>query len=151
MKVYKVPNDADQSLRLKIADLMMGQMESIGADNAYELLIASIDLTLKDNSLAHMFVVEDEEVIVGVAFFNIGISLEKGGYYMWLNDLYVHKEHRNQGIAKRLLLQVIHWAETENIKVIETETGINNLATKSLYNSLGFYDIISKRYGFTFS
>ncbi|MBU8908353.1 GNAT family N-acetyltransferase [Desertibacillus haloalkaliphilus] len=150
MEIYKVPNDADQPLRLKVADLLMGQMESIGSDNAYELLLDAINLALTDGSTARIFVVEDNETIIGAAFFNIGISLAKGGYYIWLNDLFVHKEHRNQGIAKKLLLQVIYWAENEGIKGIELETGISNQATKSLYNSLGFYDIVSKRYGFQF-
>ncbi|WP_096198976.1 GNAT family N-acetyltransferase [Bacillus sp. FJAT-45350] len=148
MKIFRVPNNADHSLRIKIADLLMGQMESIGADDAYELLLEAIELTLQEDSSARLFVAEDKETIIGVAFFNIGISLNKGGHYLWLNDLYVHKEYRNQGIAKKLLLKVIYWAEDNDIKRIELETGVNNEATKSLYNSLGFYDIVSKRYGY---
>ncbi len=83
-------------------------------------------------------------------FLNVALSIKKGGYYIWLNDLYVHKEHRNQGIAKKVLLNVIYWAEQQDIKGIELETGINNEATKALYNSLSFYDIVSKRYCYHF-
>ncbi|MFB5661368.1 GNAT family N-acetyltransferase [Alteribacillus sp. HJP-4] len=150
MKIYDIPKDADQNLREQVADLLMGQMESIGRENAYELLLKAIDMTLEDNSGAHIFVAEYEGSILGAAFLNIGISLDKGGHYIWLNDLYVHKEYRNQGIAKKLLLKVIYWAENRGIKGIELETGISNAATKALYNSLGFYDVISKRYGFRF-
>ncbi|WP_078555291.1 GNAT family N-acetyltransferase [Bacillus alkalicellulosilyticus] len=150
MKIYEVPKDSDQSLRTRIADLLMGQMESLGKDDAYERLIHAIHLTLHPNSTAHIFVAEKEGQLLGAAFFNIGVSITKGGHYLWLNDLYVHKEHRNQGIAKKILLSLIYWAENKEIKGIELETGMNNEATKALYNSLGFYDIISKRYGFRF-
>lgn len=150
MKIYQVEKNCDQSLRIKIADLLMGQMEAIGRENAYEVLLHTINLALKEGSSAHIFVAEIDDMIIGAAFLNIGISIKKGGHYIWLNDLYVHKEFRNRGIAKKLLLKIIYWAENEEIKGIELETGINNEATKALYNSLGFYDIISKRYDFRF-
>ncbi|WP_261180751.1 N-acetyltransferase [Anaerobacillus sp. CMMVII] len=147
MEVFLVENNADQILREKIAQLMMGQMEAIGDSNAYSSLITAIDLALVEGSSAKMFAVKENDLIIGLAFFNIGISLEKGGYYIWLNDLYVHKEYRQKGIAKKLLLHTMFWAEQNNLKGIELETGVNNIATKRLYNSFGFYDIVSKRYG----
>ncbi|MDX6152141.1 GNAT family N-acetyltransferase [Marinococcus sp. PL1-022] len=150
MQVYKVPTDTEQYVRNQIADLLMGQMDSIGMKDAYRFLQRAIDLSLDSDSTAHIFVAETEEKIVGAAFLNIGISLEKGGYYVWLNDLYVDQQYRNRGIAKKLLLKIIYWAEHNDIKGIELETGVNNAATKALYNSLGFYDVISKRYGFRF-
>ncbi|WP_078430311.1 GNAT family N-acetyltransferase [Alkalihalobacterium alkalinitrilicum] len=150
MKVYEVPKNADQALRIRLADLLMGQMESLGKEDAYDQLLNAINLALQEGSPAHIFVAELEDAIIGAAFFNIGISMTKGGHYIWLNDLYVHKEYRNRGIAKKLLLKIIYWSENTSIKGIELETGINNEATKALYNSLGFYDIISKRYGFRF-
>ncbi|KHF38428.1 GNAT family N-acetyltransferase [Halalkalibacter okhensis] len=150
VKVYEVDKEADIQLKRRIADLFMGQMEPIGPANAYDQLTKTINLALKEDSQAHIFIAEKENTIVGAAFLNIALSIDKGGHYIWLNDLYVHKEHRNQGIAKKILLQVIYWAEQKEIKGIELETGINNEATKALYNSLGFYDIISKRYGSRF-
>ncbi|MFC5712538.1 GNAT family N-acetyltransferase [Thalassorhabdus alkalitolerans] len=150
MKIYEVPKDAEQPLREEIARLLMGQMDALGEENAYDLLLNAINLALEEGSQAHIFVAESNGNVLGVAFLNIGVGLNKGGYYLWLNDLYVHKEHRNQGIAKRLLLKIIYWAENNDIKGIELETGVNNAATKALYNSLGFYDVVSKRYGFRF-
>ncbi|WEG15994.1 GNAT family N-acetyltransferase [Alkalihalophilus pseudofirmus] len=150
VKVYEIPKSADSETQQRIADLLMGQVDSMWAEDPYKQLLSSIHLTLQEGSKAHIFVAEKDDTLVGAAFFNVGISMDKGGHYIWLNDLYVHKEHRNQGIAKKLLLKIIYWAENENIKGIELETGINNEATKALYNSLGFYDIVSKRYGFRF-
>lgn len=150
MIVYEVPKDASEEMITNVADLLMGQMESIGLDNAYELLVNSIHLTLEEDSNAHLFVADVDGAILGAAFMNISISLDKGGKYIWLNDLFVDKNHRNRGIAKKMLLKIIYWAENNELKGIELETGINNEATKALYNSLGFYDVVSKRYGFRF-
>jgi GNAT superfamily N-acetyltransferase len=147
LEVFLVESDADQILREKIAELMMGQMSAIGDSDAYPRLLTAIDLALEEGSFAKIFAVEENEQLVGIAFFNIVLSLEKGGRYIWLNDLYVHKEFRQKGIAKKLLLHTLFWAEQNNLKGIELETGINNLATKRLYNSFGFYDIVSQRYG----
>ena len=150
LKVYEVDKGVDIQFQRRIADLLMGQLEALGSKDAYQQLTSTIELALKKDSQAHIFVAEKEHTLVGAAFFNVALSIDKGGHYIWLNDLYVHKEHRNRGIAKKLLLHVIYWAEKQDIKGMELETGINNEATKALYNSLGFYDIISKRYGFRF-
>lgn len=147
MDVFLIENSADHRLKDKIATLMMGQFEAIGDKHANSRLMSAIDLALSEGSTARIFVVEEKDQIIGLAFLNLGISLEKGGYYIWLNDLYVHKDFRQKGIAKKLLLHVLFWAEQNNLKGIELETGINNIATKRLYNSFGFHDIISKRYG----
>jgi len=147
VEIFLVKNNADQILREKIAQLMMGQMEAIGDSNSYSTLITAIDLALVEGSPAKMFAVEENDHIIGLAFFNIGISLDKGGNYIWLNDLYVHKDFRQKGIAKKLLLHTMFWAEQNNLKGIELETGVNNVATKRLYNSFGFHDIVSNRYG----
>ncbi|GAE25244.1 hypothetical protein JCM9140_1226 [Halalkalibacter wakoensis JCM 9140] len=150
VKVYEVSKEADVSFKRQIADLFMGQLEPIAPSNSYDQLVKTINLALQKDSHAHIFVAEKDDTLVGAAFLNVALSIDKGGHYIWLNDLYVHKEHRNQGIAKKILLKVIYWAEQKEIKGIELETGINNDATKSLYNSLGFHDIISKRYGSMF-
>ncbi|WP_018921532.1 GNAT family N-acetyltransferase [Salsuginibacillus kocurii] len=150
MEIFQVPNNADEPLRQQIFNLLMGQMDSVGERNAEERLDRAIEETLEDDSPAYLFIAQHQGEVLGAAFLNVGISLSKGGRYIWLNDLYVHKDHRQQGIAKKLLLHIIYWAENNNLKGIELETGVNNQATKALYNSLGFYDVVAKRYGFSF-
>ncbi|WP_078595266.1 GNAT family N-acetyltransferase [Evansella clarkii] len=147
MKVYKVEKSENPEIRLKITELMMEQMSALSIDINEEELLKTVDLALEESSGAEIFAAETNGKIVGCAFLNKGIGLDKGGPYIWLNDLYVQKDFRRQGIARKLLLKVLYWAEQEDFKGIELETGINNAATKKLYNSLGFYDIVSKRYG----
>ncbi|MDQ0207941.1 GNAT family N-acetyltransferase [Alkalicoccobacillus murimartini] len=150
VEIVKVDNSADKLLRSQIVDLLMEQMESIGPKDGRPELEGTIDRALEEESKAHLFIAIYQQQVIGAAFLNVGLSLGKGGQYIWLNDLFVSKNYRNRGIAKKLLLRIIYWAEQKQIKGIELETGRNNEATKALYNSLGFYDVISKRYGFRF-
>ncbi|SDI55322.1 GNAT family N-acetyltransferase [Natribacillus halophilus] len=150
MEIYELLKEHTDEHIHKTADLLMGQMASIGGPNAYDNIITVIRASMAEGSKAHTFVAEDNGRILGTAFLNVQLSLMKGGNFVWLNDLFVHVDHRNQGIAKKLLLHIVHWAEQHDMKGIELETGVNNQATKALYNSLGFYDVVSKRYGFQF-
>ncbi|WP_078579732.1 GNAT family N-acetyltransferase [Salipaludibacillus agaradhaerens] len=149
MRVYKVEKPADKIIINGLTTLMSEQMESLSANVEKNALANTISTALNTDSGAEFFVAERDHLFVGAAFLNSGIGLDKGGAYIWLNDLYVKKAYRRQGIARKLLLNVLYWAEQKEFNGIELETGVNNVATKKLYNSLGFYDIVSKRYGRT--
>lgn len=148
INVFKVKKDPQTETLFAITNLAMEQIRQLSSTLSEDDILKTVDLALQPNSSAEIFVAEKNDEIVGYAFLNTGIALDKGGKYIWLNDLYVKKSERQQGIARKILLQVMFWAEQEGFKGIELETGINNIATKKLYNSLGFYDIVSKRYGF---
>ncbi|MBU9721829.1 MULTISPECIES: GNAT family N-acetyltransferase [Bacillaceae] len=147
MKVFKVCKDSPGDMQQSICNVMLEQMNALTEHVTEEALLKSIQLAFQEDSGTEFFVAEINGNIVGCAFLNSGISLDKGGPYIWLNDLYVLKKYRKQGIARNILLNVLYWAEQEGFNGIELETGVNNIATKKLYNSLGFYDIVSKRYG----
>jgi GNAT superfamily N-acetyltransferase len=150
LNIYFVSPDADDILIEKIALLFLQQRTLNDVDKYLSRTIHAIKLSLEDESQGGIIVAEDSDEVVGFAFYNLGVSMQIGGRYIWLNELYVHESSRNKGIAKKLLLKLIYWAEKEGIKSIELETGVNNSVTKHLYNSLGFHDIVSKRYNFNF-
>ncbi|WP_377889643.1 GNAT family N-acetyltransferase [Alkalihalobacillus sp. R86527] len=151
MNVYQLSSQVEDDVIDKVAKLLMKQITHADREGSYEKLIAGAKLATSEETASRIVVAEDDGDILGVAFFNIGVSVANGGPYIWLNELFVDPDARNKGIGRKLLLHVIYWAEREGITGIELETGINNAVTKHLYNSLGFHDIISKRYGFTFS
>ncbi|TVP88906.1 MAG: GNAT family N-acetyltransferase [Alkalicoccus sp.] len=149
MKIYQIQKPGTREEIEKLAGLMMEQLEQLSSPPHIDELKNTIETALKQECASEFFVAEKHDEFIGCAFMNKGVALDKGGYYIWLNDLYVKKSHRKKGIARKVLLHVLQWAEEEEFKGIELETGMNNEATKRLYNSLGFYDIISKRYGRT--
>jgi GNAT superfamily N-acetyltransferase len=150
MKIYRVTNDVELECIEEIAQLFLQQRTMDGEPEEHSRTLAGIRLALDNPDKSGIIVAEDEGSIIGLAFFNLGVSIRIGGPYLWLNELFVHQEHRNRGIARKLLLHLIYWAEKDGIKSIELETGVNNSVTKHLYNSLDFHDIISKRYAFHF-
>ncbi|HET7629690.1 MAG TPA: GNAT family N-acetyltransferase [Bacillales bacterium] len=150
VKIYELTQEADREVREKVANLFLQQISMHGEKDAHEVVRSGIDQALEDVNHTRIVVAEDDGEMLGLALINIGISLRDGGKYIWLNELYVHNDYRNQGIGRKLLLHIIYWAENEQIKTIELETGVSNSVTKHLYNSLGFYDVVSKRYGFRF-
>lgn len=150
MDIYELPQHADETLKQKVAALFMRQISMYDGEDTHQRVMSGIDQVLADGSLSKIIIVEEKGDVLGMALVNIGISLRAGGKYIWLNELYVNDDYQNQGIGRQLLLHIIYWAENEQIQSIELETGISNAVTKHLYNSLGFYDVVSKRYGFSF-
>ncbi|EIT84566.1 hypothetical protein A374_14600 [Fictibacillus macauensis ZFHKF-1] len=148
MVVYDVPAHAGQELITKIATLFAQQRTHTTNEDRFVQLLQGITYALSEDTAAGIIVAEQDGDIVGAAFYNIGVQLQLGGRYLWLNDLYVQEEERNQGIARKILLHLIHHAEREGMVSIELETGVNNSVTKYLYNSLDFHDIVSQRYRF---
>jgi GNAT superfamily N-acetyltransferase len=150
MQIFEVKHDASRELKEKVARLFMQQISVDDSEDSFKHAMDAIELTLSPHSSSRVIIAENNGEIYGLAFLNIGISLRLGGPYLWLNELFVHDELRNLGIGKKLLLYIIHLAENEGIRSIELETGVNNSVTKHIYNSLGFYEVVSNRYGFTF-
>ncbi|MBH0155608.1 GNAT family N-acetyltransferase [Fictibacillus sp. 5RED26] len=150
MKIYRVTNEAESHIIEEIAHLFLQQRTMDGEPEEKSRTFAGIKMALENPDKSGIIIAEEENIVIGLAFFNLGVSLRIGGPYLWLNELYVHEKHRNRGIARKILLHLIYWAERDGIKSIELETGINNSVTKHLYNSLDFHDIISKRYAFHF-
>jgi GNAT superfamily N-acetyltransferase len=150
MRVYELTNDIDEAFKSKVAELYMQQISVDDDENFYEMAIDAINMTLEKDSRSRIVVAEEDGKLYGIAFLNIGVSLRIGGRYIWLNELYVHNDYRNKGIGKKMLIYIIHKAEAVGVKMIELETGVNNSVTQHIYQSLGFYEIVSKRYGFTF-
>ncbi|MFC4619660.1 GNAT family N-acetyltransferase [Camelliibacillus cellulosilyticus] len=150
MNVYEVPKGAPEGFKRKIAELFVQQISVNDDEASFQRAMDAINMALTPLSTSRIVVAEKDGSLYGFAFLNIGVTLRDGGHYLWLNELYVHNAYRNEGIGKKLLLYIIHMAETAGVKAIELETGINNSVTKHIYNSLGFYEIVSKRYRFTF-
>lgn len=55
-----------------------------------------------------------------------------------LNDLFVGAPHRRQGVARRLLTEVIAYGRLTRVKGIELSTARSNAQAQRLYEELGF-------------
>jgi len=55
-----------------------------------------------------------------------------------LNDLYIDKEYRKQGIGEKLIKTAMNFAKENNAKFVELSTAVNNYTAQSLYEQIGF-------------
>ena len=55
-----------------------------------------------------------------------------------LNDLYVDKEYRKQGIGEKLIQNAMNFAKENNAKFVELSTAVDNYTAQSLYEQIGF-------------
>ncbi len=87
---------------------------------------------LTENPAARAWVAEKEEQVVGMLLLWLIVD------EVHIATLAVHPEHRQQGIARRLLLQALRSAWEEGARQAFLEVRVSNLAAQHLYRQLGF-------------
>jgi ribosomal protein S18 acetylase RimI-like enzyme len=55
-----------------------------------------------------------------------------------LNDLYVDKEYRKQGIGEKLIAAAMNFAKQNEAKFVQLSTAVDNYTAQSLYEQIGF-------------
>jgi len=68
----------------------------------------------------------------------------KVGKFGHLNDAFVLKKYRNQGIGKRLTEEFMQWFKSKKIKIVELEVDVRNKIGLKAWGSLGFKPFMKK-------
>src|SRR5690348_11226561 len=55
-----------------------------------------------------------------------------------LNDLYVDKDYRKQGIGEKLIKTAMEYAKSDNANFVELSTAVDNYTAQSIYEKIGF-------------
>src|SRR3954452_1878726 len=97
-----------------------------------------IDGALLPHSPAWLWLAEREGRAVGIFLGNRIVSVEKGGYSLWVEELYVVPEERRTGVARALLARIRDEARKEGIRAIDLEVVPTQAAALALYQTLGF-------------
>ncbi|MEJ5241497.1 MAG: ribosomal protein S18-alanine N-acetyltransferase [Anaerolineales bacterium] len=87
---------------------------------------------LTENPAARAWVAEKDGAIVGMLL--LWLIVDEAH----IATLAVHPEHRQQGIARRLLLRALRAAWEEGARRAFLEVRVSNLAAQNLYRQLGF-------------
>ncbi|MEN5088574.1 GNAT family N-acetyltransferase [Sphingobacterium faecium] len=90
---------------------------------------------------------KDNEIVGFTQLFPTFSSASLKKVYI-LNDLFVLEHYRNQGIAKRLIHQVIEFAKENNCARVSLSTARDNPA-QFLYEKLGFKESSFKFYNYS--
>lgn len=106
-----------------------------------------------DIELARQFIqtrLENNESVIFVAL-DVGQSIPVGFTQLYptyssvrvvknwiLNDLYVDKEYRKQGIGEKLIEAAMNFAKQNDAKFVQLSTAVDNYTAQSLYEQIGF-------------
>ena len=89
---------------------------------------------------AAIWIAEDDKDIIGFASASLTLGVEFG-WASEIEDLFVLPEHRGKGLAKRLLLTAIDWAEkcgASEILLVVTPEAEADQGLVAFYEKLGF-------------
>lgn len=111
----------------------------VGASDKWEDQIIS---AIKDPD-TYVLVAQQKSKVIGCAYVIIKLGAsdfgsEKIGY---ICDVYVEKNYRRMGIAKRFLSKAINWLKQREIDTIEASWSVHSEEAKKTWPSLGFVPI----------
>jgi len=136
---FKILDKTDTpSMKVAIADLLLVQRRTHGVESSVEHIMKGIENALDNAVFTKIFYVEEDDVICGVSFGNVGSSIAKAGNYIWINELFVAEKYRRKGVAAFMLGELIAWCKKHNIKGIELETTVDNEPAINLYRQFNF-------------
>jgi len=104
-----------------------------------------IDGALAPHSAAWLWLVEREGGAVAVFLANQIVSVEHGGFSLWVEELYVVPAARRKGVARTLLARVCEQARRLGLRSVELEVVPTQSAAFALYRALGFQDLQRQR------
>ena len=128
-----VPEDLEALLRL-----LTNFSEEAGTNFGREHLLAGVEPMLHNHELGLIFVAEIENLLVGYAVIGWGWGIESGGKEALIDEVFVLKNHRNQGIGAKMLTEVMVHLEKHSTKAVFLETEAQNPNSRQLYQNLGF-------------
>lgn len=104
-----------------------------------------IDLALAPHSPAWLWLAERDGRAAGVFLANQIVSVEKGGWSLWVEETYVVPEARRSGVARALLRAVCDEARRRGFRAVELEVVPTQAAAFALWRGLGFADVNRQR------
>lgn len=79
--------------------------------------------------------------VAGYVIATFGYSLEFGGRFVLVDELYIKVDARGKGEGKRALVAVEAWAATQGVKTLRIEVNDHNKKALAIYTSVGFANI----------
>ncbi|MET0398567.1 MAG: GNAT family N-acetyltransferase [Longimicrobiaceae bacterium] len=101
---------------------------------------AALGAMLGDASLGEAWLVRRGGAPAGYFVLAAGFSLEFGGRYLLLDELYVREEHRGSGIGREAVARAEDVCRARSMRALRLEADRQNPRVQALYRGLGFRD-----------
>lgn len=136
--VLGAANPADIPQLVQLLGILFTQEAELDPDP--EKQRRALEIILRDESRARIYVARDAGMIVAMAALHFTTSTAEGGKVAWFEDCIVRPEHRRKGIGKALLEFVIAQARAEGALRVMLLTDGDNDRAQALYRKSGFRD-----------
>lgn len=93
---------------------------------------------LVNNKKDKLFIAEQDGDIIGYAILIASYSLEFGGIFTELDELFIKPDYRSQGIGTRFIKWLENSAKESGSKVLGLEATLSNEKAQNLYKRLGY-------------
>jgi len=111
----------------------------------------ALELLLNNPAYGYCEIITDMKVHIGYFVIGFGFSLEFGGRDAFLDELYIVRSARNQGLGRAAVARAINVCKEAGIRSLHLEVNSKNIAAQRLYRGAGFtprhsgYDLLTLR------
>jgi GNAT superfamily N-acetyltransferase len=133
--MIRLANQADQAA---LIGLLGDFAEEALAPLTTEHLTAAVTPILRGTELGEIWVLEHEQNLVGYLVIGWGWGIESGGREALIDEVFVSRAHRNQGLGTQLVEAALTRAKELDAKTVFLETEQSNPESRKLYQNLGF-------------
>jgi len=99
---------------------------------------AALDELLAEPALGMIWLLRFDGETAGYMAITVGYSLEFGGRFGLLDELYVEDSWREQGFGRKAVLFAEDWCRGRGLKALRLEVGYDNARALGLYRRTGF-------------
>jgi len=83
-------------------------------------------------------IAENENVGLGFISFHTQNLLHHCGLVGEIQEFFIHKKYRGQGVGRLLINEILNYSEQHNLKSIEVTTNKKRVENVAIYENLGF-------------
>lgn len=137
---------------LKIRKAVMGDVQVVAAYNRemaretegldldYQEVVRGVKAVIKDGHKGFYLVALQGPDILGQLLITPEWSDWRNRFFWWIQSVYVHPDHRNRNIFKRLFHHLTELASARrDIAGLRLYVEVNNRQAKSVYETLGMF------------
>lgn len=99
---------------------------------------SGLEAIINNPEMGEILVLKGEGKILGMVSLLYSISTALGGKVAILEDMIIHKDHRQKGLGKELLGEAIRFSKERNCLRLTLLTDFNNDTAISFYQQFGF-------------
>jgi len=136
--VVILKKDDSEAMFEECALMLQSQMDHINIDNGKQRILTALAVGVENSQINKVFVIKNGETPIGIISSNLGISIEKGGLYLWINEFHIKEDERRKGAGKTLFTYVVEWCKKNDIRGISLATSVDNGAAIKFYDNFDF-------------